>query len=257
MSASDKAVYRPAATLVRWVTFLYVTRAAILAAVALLNVYQIALLDVFQAGGTVPLALAESQDLWQRVLAGIEMSVDLPPVILFMMWVYRASKNARALGAEGMEYTPGWSVGWFFVPVASLIMPYLALKELWKASSPTPVGTWRQVGVSSLLPVWWTVWILGAVTNFSSIDVLLGRKALTWYLRTFSGAQRTFPGVDWTGHLAEFFYGRLFADCVWIAVAVLTIVVVRRITRLQTARAASLKALARQAVRAQRSVNVA
>lgn len=41
-------------------------------------------------------------------------------VVFVSMWIYRAHANLFAAGYQGLEYTPGWSVGWFFVPIASL-----------------------------------------------------------------------------------------------------------------------------------------
>ena len=54
--------------------------------------------------------------------------------IAFPMWMHRANRAARALGATGMEFTPGWAAGWFFVPFANLVMPYRVAVELWKAA---------------------------------------------------------------------------------------------------------------------------
>ena len=36
------------------------------------------------------------------------------------MWIYRAHANLRLVDVDGLIFTPGWSVGWYFVPVASL-----------------------------------------------------------------------------------------------------------------------------------------
>jgi len=53
-------------------------------------------------------------------------------IIPFLMWVYRANWNAHALGAVGMRYRPGWAVGWYFIPIASLWMPYRVMREIWQ-----------------------------------------------------------------------------------------------------------------------------
>jgi hypothetical protein len=46
----------------------------------------------------------------------------VPYLVLFLMWVHRANRNARTL-SKGMEVSPGWNVGWFFVPFASVPGP--------------------------------------------------------------------------------------------------------------------------------------
>lgn len=51
------------------------------------------------------------------------------------VWIHRMASNAQVLASKPMETTPGWAVGWFFVPVANFYMPYLALKEILRSSS--------------------------------------------------------------------------------------------------------------------------
>ena len=51
------------------------------------------------------------------------------------------SKPAGA-GAGGLRYTPGWAVGWLFVPFANLVVPYFVFTEIWRNSIPaTADGT--------------------------------------------------------------------------------------------------------------------
>jgi hypothetical protein len=81
--------------------------------------------------------------------------------VAFPMWMHRANRAARALGTQGMEFTPGWAAGWFFVPFANLVMPYRAMVELWKASDPqlAPGGRWQATTVAPIVGLWWTFWI--------------------------------------------------------------------------------------------------
>src|SRR5690606_28980720 len=71
---------------------------------------------------------------------------------------YRAGHNARAIGAEGMKISPGWAVGWYFIPIATLWKPYQAMKEIWQAShSPTD---WEKRDSGPFLAIWWVLWIV-------------------------------------------------------------------------------------------------
>src|SRR5437868_6687462 len=70
------------------------------------------------------------------LLDGVELVSGLVTIlvfiitgVLFLRWIHRANRNARALGAQGMRFTPGWAVGWYFIPIASLWKPYQAMKE--------------------------------------------------------------------------------------------------------------------------------
>ena len=81
-----------------------------------------------------------------------------------LIWINRAQRNVRALGATEMMVGPGLAVGWFFIPLGNLVMPYLAMRELWKAS--TNPRDWQLVPQPIMLPVWWTLWITSNVAEF-------------------------------------------------------------------------------------------
>lgn len=76
--------------------------------------------------------------------------------IVIAMFFHRANKNARALGGDyhGVTITPGWTVGWFVVPIAQWWKPFQAIKEIWGASQP---------GLSGILPLWWGLWLLMSI----------------------------------------------------------------------------------------------
>ena len=75
------------------------------------------------------------------VLAGGKLAyatfiLFIAAVVLFCPFISRASRNARAFGAPSLRYTPWSSVGVFFVPILNLYAPYLAVREIWRASDP-------------------------------------------------------------------------------------------------------------------------
>jgi hypothetical protein len=231
VSAKNEGTYRSASRLALWASILFVAHAVTAAVAALLDAYQLALLSVFRFGGTIPRALAETQDARQCVIAVFECGVEFAAIVLLLIWLYRFSRNTWCLGIEGMQYTPGWSVGWFFVPLAGLVMPYNVFNELWKANSPSATGRWRRAAVSPVLGVWWAACVASAVIHYSPLQVVLGRARMTEF--------RLPEDTIWLDHLWEFFWGRLLVDLVGIAVSVLTVVVVVRLTALQKRRHAA------------------
>jgi len=86
--------------------------------------------------------------------------VALGTAILVLSWIYRANRNARQLGAADRRFTPGWAVGWYFIPIAWFWMPYLAMREIWRAS--VNPSDWGAAPVSPLLRWWWSLWIVGS-----------------------------------------------------------------------------------------------
>ncbi|MFC5740197.1 DUF4328 domain-containing protein [Dyella tabacisoli] len=73
------------------------------------------------------------------------------------MWIYRAACNVRALGAQGLDDSPGWAVGWYFIPFASLAMPFRAMQQIWQ-SSLAP-RQWKKLSTPGLLRWWWGMWL--------------------------------------------------------------------------------------------------
>jgi len=87
-------------------------------------------------------------------------------VVAVCFWVYRAHANLFAAGFEGLEFTPGWSVGWFFVPVAFWFKPFQAMRELWNYSHYGDAGSHAAADVQ--LSAWWTCWVItNIVSNIS------------------------------------------------------------------------------------------
>jgi hypothetical protein len=92
--------------------------------------------------------------------------------ILVGRWIYRTNDNAHCL-STGMTITPGWAVGWFFVPFANLVMPYQAMKETWRESHEA-AGLFEEVE-SPLLPWWWGLWIASNV--LANLSFMFGGRA--------------------------------------------------------------------------------
>ena len=104
--------------------------------------------------------------------------VNIPTVVAFLMWMHRASRNLRALGAYGQRFSPGWAVGWWFIPIMFFFRPYQAMVEIWRGSASRVLGEsdldWKGRPVSLLLGWWWGLWIasnlLGLVWAFSAAN---------------------------------------------------------------------------------------
>jgi hypothetical protein len=98
-------------------------------------------------------------------------------VVLFAIWIHRMQSNTFALGIMDLQYTPAWAVGWNFVPIANLWIPYQVMREIWCANR-NPTG-WQFDKPSRFLVVWWLLW-LGSIVyvhfwrdSGSAQDVLL------------------------------------------------------------------------------------
>ena len=81
--------------------------------------------------------------------------------VLWLTWQYRAHANARAL-VSGTRFRPLWGMAAWLIPVANLILPLFAVRELWRVSDPD-VEDWRRARTSVLVWLWWLL-ILAALS---------------------------------------------------------------------------------------------
>jgi uncharacterized membrane protein len=121
-------------------------------------------------------AEGHSNDTRELIIGLSQFVLYLLTVIVFGRWIVRANKNVRALGASGLRVTPGWAVGYFFVPIVSLWKPYQAMKDLWRASQNP--AAWTSTATGFLLPAWWTLWLLWVFLGQASLRVTLAAGTL-------------------------------------------------------------------------------
>ncbi len=86
-------------------------------------------------------------------------------MVFIGMWIHLAHTNLRTIGFGSQEFTPGWSVLWFFIPIASLWKPFQAMRELWRRSTNSGATDGREA--PPLMLVWWSGWIIGSIVGFS------------------------------------------------------------------------------------------
>ena len=114
----------------------------------------------------------ETGNMNQREMDAAGVRVDAmgtPIIALFLlaligcyivcgMWMYRAAANAQAVTPDDDRITPGWTVGWLFIPFANLVMPYRAMRQAWN-------GLNGNLGLNDPMPGyalgWWLLWLLG------------------------------------------------------------------------------------------------
>lgn len=108
-------------------------------------------------------------DLREAVIGILDAAAIIAGLVLFLVWIHRAHKNLPALGAKGLAYSPGWTVGYFFIPILCFFRPYQAATEIWKASDPLTVGLqpsrWQAASGSAMLGFWWVMWLIDCIVG--------------------------------------------------------------------------------------------
>ena len=185
------------------------------AAISLVLAIQILVNRGRVAGGTFP--LIEFGPRLQPVLAPqpigqVASLVGLATAIVWLVWQHRGHANLWARGLPGLRYSPGWAVGWWFVPFASFFMPYKTTRELWwNAGRPAASTEPAEPGGRGLLRLWWAVYLAWQLVGLGAFGPLF--SALFSSINT-----STTPGQMPTATLTT---GSLRQIAVWVAVGYL------------------------------------
>ena len=140
---------------------------------------QIELLSRIEAGAGVTVAEVETNDDRQAAIGLIQIAVLIATAIAFLMWLHRVRRNLTALGAKGLRFSPGWSVGWWFVPIMNVFRPFQIVNETWQASDPGAAGDdWPSARYAPLIGGWWVLFLIsGFVGNYATRMVMRGDTA--------------------------------------------------------------------------------
>ena len=185
---------------------------------------EIELLSQLNRSGYVSEAAATRNDDRQAIVGGLYFVAYAATAVAFCAWIYRASANLAALGVAHQRFSPGWSVGWWFVPVMSWFRPYQVMKELWKGSHPgidSPGPAVSDVSVPRMLGEWWAAFL---VSVWLARPFVLGGETIDELIR-----------ADFLG---------IASDGVLIAAGIMVLWLVGRITSNQTKKHVRLTGMA-------------
>jgi len=129
--------------------------------------------------------------------------------IVFLVWLWRARRNAEDLRPDGHRLRRGWTIGSWFTPVVSFWFPFRIVEDVWHASRPDGV-------VASSAPVrrWWFLWVATTVAGL--------------WLRAVSRGE---PSVDM---LREIAVANTVTTALQCAAGALVFLVIRQITQWQS-----------------------
>ena len=161
---------------------------------------------------------ATRADLLYARAGSLQMIAVLATAVLFIIWFHRVRKNAEVFDAGLQPMRPGWAIGGWFVPLGNLWLPRRVAGGIWTASAQTnPDGAWRTVSTAPL-NLWWGVYVFSLLfTRYTA--------------KRYEQAELLPEVMDAAGMV-------MVADVLDAVAAVLAILFVRKLTRMQGERAA-------------------
>lgn len=159
-------VFRDPKRLTQWLRWLLIASIVAYVVGGAAELAQLQVLQAIQDGSFSSeeemMSAAQASDLRQTVVSIGALVIIIGTIVMFAVWVHRMNSNIHAFGATNLRFTPGWAVGWYFVPIANLWKPYQVMSEIWRASK-NPVG-WQSEPAGGLLGWWWFWWL---ASNFA------------------------------------------------------------------------------------------
>ncbi len=82
--------------------------------------------------------------------------------VLSIILLFRMARNLRSLGRD-TRWGPGWTIGgWFIPPLVLYLIPFLMLREMWRASDPDVAWgsqhqEWKMAPVPGVITLWWVM----------------------------------------------------------------------------------------------------
>jgi hypothetical protein len=227
---ADADDYRPLGRRAKWAIALLVLGIVVDAASVVSGLMERSLLADISGGELVTSSEADSNDIRQAIVAGIQGTVFVLTCIAFLFWFSRAYRNLEPLGARALRFGHGWAVGSWFVPILNIWRPKQIANDIWRASDPEAPqdqsATWQSGNVPQLHLAWWLAYL-----------------AMSWL---YSIASRLTLRAERVSELEAVNGLFLAADAVGIAAGFLAALVVHRTTTRQETRASRLGLVPRE-----------
>lgn len=156
--------------------------------------------------GAAAFRRADRADALSGLAAGAQAVSLVSCAVVYLCWFQRVRANAQVFSPAGHRKSPGWAIGGWFVPVVNLWFPRRITLDIWDASSP-----WGTNRSHALVNAWWTLWLASL----------------------FAGRAVTTGDTGGAAQARDDALAALVSDALDIAAAVLAVLVVVRLTRMQ------------------------
>ena len=104
--------------------------------------------------------------------------------VVFIVWMWRGTKNNELLGRVRPRYSPGWSIGGWFIPFACLVIPVRIMQDLWHGSDTAPRQDDRYGGRgTSLIGWWWGLFLASRILLFTPVGLVCSVPAAVLAIR--------------------------------------------------------------------------
>ena len=213
---------RPIRVLANAVVALLAAQIVLMVVEGIALLYRLGVLHRLQSNEFVSQAQAQGADNAVGTATSIGGLLFLATVVVWCVWQHRAQHNAAGLTTVSLRFTPGWAVGWWFIPIANLFKPFQGVRELWKASHGG--NEWERLATWAVIGWWWAAWLVG------NLHIWFGSEE-----GGFSFGTDTFSAPISLSGLVSHDTWEIVSIGLRVVAALLAVAIVRSVVRLQEA----------------------
>jgi len=86
--------------------------------------------------------------------------------VVVLAWTFQTSRALDARSPAGRRWRGGWTIGAWFIPLASFVLPKLVFNELEKIAQVPHAGDeigekWKDESRTAVGDLWWLLWVTG------------------------------------------------------------------------------------------------
>ena len=148
------------------------------------NIWELGLINDIAQGEYVDDVAANANDTRQQVIRLFQNLLLIASAITFLMWYHRAYKNIYNQ-VNYLNTSPGWAVGYFFIPFANLVYPYRKMRDIWTETQSLLVDESERYKLkvnTGLIDGWWTLFLLQSILGNIARRIVLGAETLEDYI---------------------------------------------------------------------------
>lgn len=139
---------------------------------AISGIYELSLVDRF-LDGSAPQSEVDSYLQFADSLNALLLLATLASAIAVFAWLSRTVEIVPPLGGGTPRRSPREAIGWWFVPIAFLFVPYQIVRDVYqRLETPT-----RRGGDGSVL-AWWLLFIIGGLASRAVSTSLTGATTI-------------------------------------------------------------------------------
>lgn len=145
----------------RWARAMLLVTAAVAWIAVGVDLSELRLISTASGGHSIDLKDRAAQIYTNDFMMQVQLGLLAASGLAFVLWLFQARVNVRALGMRRLDYTRSWTWLAFLLPVVNLFRPYQVVREIWQASNPINLDAfnWKSLPVSRLLLVWWASFV--------------------------------------------------------------------------------------------------